>query len=76
MNFDERYILEKHIRELRSKKCFPIINRGKLWYDRLSDTQIGELREWYQAWLDAPVTLIAPDDLSWFNEKLNEEDYF
>ena len=74
MTFDERYRLQERIRKLRKEKCFPIVNRGKLWYERLSDKEIGELNEWYQKWLDATETLIAPDDLSWFNKKLVEEE--
>ena len=35
-------------------ECFDIINRGKLWYDSLTTTQITELKTWYQEWLDIP----------------------
>lgn len=74
MTFDERNKLKEKIRKKREIICFPIINRGKLWYERLSNTQQGELREWYQKWLDAPETLVTPDDLYWFNNKLAKED--
>ena len=36
-------------------ECFEIINRGKLWYDSLTATQITELKAWYQEWLDIPI---------------------
>ena len=75
MTFDERYILREKIRNKRELVCFPIINRGKLWYERLTNIQQGELREWYQKWLDATDTLVVPDDLPRINNKLsNEED--
>lgn len=51
------------IREDRVRRCFPIINRGQLWYDTLSENQKSEIREWYQKWLDAPETGIRPEDL-------------
>ena len=74
MTFDERYELRERIREVRKTKCFPIINRGKLWYDRLTNEQYGELREWYQKWLDATETLVVPDDLPWLENKLKDEE--
>ena len=41
-----------NLRMMRETECFAVVNRGKLWYDRLTDTQYKELDEWYQAWLD------------------------
>ena len=32
------------IRRQRDIVCFPVINRGKLWYDSLSYEQLGELK--------------------------------
>lgn len=55
------------IRANREEKCFPIINRGKLWYDTLTKQQHSELAVWYRAWLDATDTMVEPDDLSWVN---------
>lgn len=55
----------EEIRYNREQKCFPIINRGKLWYDKLTDEQLKELGKWYEAWLNAPETMIEPDDLEW-----------
>ena len=48
------------IRRRREKECFPIINRGLLWYDRLTQEQLNELDQWYQDWLDAPKTRVIP----------------
>lgn len=62
------------LRENRAKVCFPVINRGKLWYDRLSPLQLGELKSWYQQWLDAPKTLVYPKAPDWLNDKLLEEE--
>jgi hypothetical protein len=73
MTFDERYKLKEQIRRKRELVCFPVINRGKLWYERLNNIQHGELRAWYQAWLDATETLVIPDDLPWLDKKLSEE---
>jgi hypothetical protein len=53
------------IKARREKECFPIINRGQLWYDRLTEAQKTELASWYQAWLDAPETLIVPEVPTW-----------
>lgn len=62
------------LRTLRSRICFPVINRGQLWYHRLTPLQLGELKEWYQAWLDAPETLVQPKTPEWINDKLSEEE--
>lgn len=54
-----------YIRDRRAKYCFPIINRGKLWYDKLTDEQLTELDKWYNEWLDATETLIIPKKPDW-----------
>jgi hypothetical protein len=54
-----------HIRDRRAKECFPIINRGELWYNTLTDEQLDELREWYHNWLDATETLSIPNKPEW-----------
>lgn len=59
------------LRERRKRECFPIINRGALWYDRLTKTQINELYYWYQAWLDVTETGVIPPKPLWLNEKLD-----
>ncbi len=58
----------KEIRDRREHECFPIINRGALWYNMLSDEYKEELRVWYQAWLDAPTTLVIPQKPVWLQE--------
>lgn len=52
-------------RQQREKDCFPIINRGELWYDRLTDLQREELQLWYQAWLDVTKTQTIPVKPEW-----------
>lgn len=57
--------LVRQIKERREKECFPIINRGQLWYEMLTKEQVKELKKWYQAWLDAPKTLVIPESPEW-----------
>lgn len=54
-----------HLRQLRDEECFPIINRGKLWYDNLTAEQLGELQNWYKSWLDVTETRVIPEKLEW-----------
>ena len=54
-----------NIRARREMECFSIINRGELWYNKLSEEQKTELLTWYEAWLDAPQTGIVPEKLEW-----------
>ena len=56
------------LRERRGRICFPVINRGELWYEGLSETQRSELAVWYQAWLDVTETGIVPDMPEWLKE--------
>jgi hypothetical protein len=61
---------EQELEELRlqrEKICFPIINRGELWYSRLTDEQKEELNIWYDAWLDITETRIIPDTPEWLS---------
>lgn len=53
------------LRKKRERDCFPIINRGKLWYDKLSDAQKSELDSWYTAWLNVTVTMSEPAKPTW-----------
>lgn len=55
------------LREQREYECFSIINRGELWYARLTEQQKQELDVWYQAWLDVTDTKIIPTKPSWIN---------
>lgn len=49
------------IRLRRERECFSVINRGALWYEKLTEEQRAELSTWYQAWLDAPQTGVIPE---------------
>ena len=68
----QREIEDEHVlsnlREQREKICFPYINRGELWYNRLTDAQKVELDTWYQAWLDVTETKVVPVTPDWLSE--------
>lgn len=53
------------IRAQRETECFSVINRGTLWYEKLTAEQKNELSVWYQNWLDAPQTGIIPAKPEW-----------
>lgn len=53
------------LRDRREKECFSVINRGQLWYEGVSLTQLLELRQWYQAWLKVTETLTVPEKPAW-----------
>lgn len=57
--------VQQHIRARRESECFPIINRGELWYGNLTSAQKAELSDWYTAWLNAPETLSVPTRPEW-----------
>lgn len=57
--------MQFEIRLRRNGACFSVINRGELWYSKLTDNQKTELSAWYDAWLDAPATLIIPEPPAW-----------
>lgn len=70
--FDETKDTEVKIEEAmqeyrtrREKECFPIINRGKLWYDTLTNEQTEELNTWYHGWLDGTPTQTIPTKPVW-----------
>ena len=52
-------------RKRREVECFPIIDRGRLWYDTLTEDQLSELKTWYQAWLDGTNTQTIPEKPEW-----------
>lgn len=54
-----------YLRSQREKICYPIINRGELWYSRLTTEQKEELDAWYQAWLDVTETKVIPEKPEW-----------
>jgi hypothetical protein len=64
----------QEFRKLREKECFPIVNRGKLWYNCLTDEQLTELRDWYFAWLDVTETKVIPKKPKWLENKLIGEE--
>ena len=53
------------LRIQREQECFLIINRGKLWYDNLTEEQLKELNTWYNAWLDVTETRVIPEMPIW-----------
>lgn len=55
------------LRNQREEECFPIINRGELWYSMLEDFQLEELKTWYLAWLDVTKTKEIPVKPNWLN---------
>lgn len=55
----------QRFRRERKQVCFPVINRGSLWYSRLTIEQKEELDVWYQAWLDVTETKVKPETPSW-----------
>lgn len=61
-------IKANNLRARRAAECFPIVNRGALWYEKLTEEQKTELAAWYQAWLDAPATGIAPEMPTWLKD--------
>ena len=55
----------KSLRRRRETECFSIINRGYLWYTQLSEQQLVELNEWYNAWLNVTETRTVPQKPVW-----------
>jgi len=53
------------LRSQREKDCFPYVNRGYLWYSKLTDEQKEELGVWYQTWLDVTETKVVPEKPEW-----------
>lgn len=62
------------IRARREVECFKVVNRGKLWYESLTQEQSIELRSWYYAWLNATETGVIPPAPKWINQKLEREE--
>lgn len=57
----------KDLRHRREIECFSVINRGALWYERLTDAQRAELAQWYDAWLNVTETKVVPENPIWLN---------
>ena len=56
------------LRERREKECFPVINRGYLWYLTLNLRQWVELKKWYLAWLNVTETFTVPERPDWLDD--------
>lgn len=69
---DKLEFMKEYYRDLREVMCYPIINRGKLWYDHLTLAQASELNDWYEEWLDITETHTIPITPTWINNKLNK----
>lgn len=63
---------EEKIRLRRAYECFPVINRGKFFYESLTPEETDELRRWYYAWLDAPDTKEIPEKPQWLDGKIKQ----
>lgn len=59
--------INEKLRLKRQQECFPIINRGQLWYNKLSLEQVEELDQWYNDWLNVTETKIEPTKPQWLN---------
>lgn len=55
------------LRYKREKQCFPVINRGALWYEHLSKEQKADLDVWYHAWLNVTETRVVPEMPEWLS---------
>jgi hypothetical protein len=53
------------LRQMREEQCYPYINRGELWYGKLTEEQKTELNVWYQLWLNVTDSLIIPQKPLW-----------
>ena len=63
---------KNEIRARREKECFSYVKRGTLWYNKLTPEQDIEFQNWYDAWLEAPETLIIPKKLEWLDSLTNK----
>lgn len=66
--FAEKLRLEE-LRRRRDEECFSVINRGALWYEKLTPEERAELETWYQGWLDVTETGVAPETPEWLKNK-------
>ena len=70
--YTEDSTVDDYYRCAREHVCFPIINRGPLWYQHLTMSQQTDLNVWYEAWLDAPETHQFPVTPYWLDDKLQK----
>ena len=52
-------------RQRRETECFAVINRGQLWYEGITLSQLVELRQWYKEWLNVTETMVVPEKPAW-----------
>ena len=64
---NERKALCDELRQRRETECFSYINRGQLWYARLTEDQQAEMQAWYAEWLKVTETLTVPEKPSWLH---------
>ncbi len=57
--------IREEYRLRRETECFAVVNRGQLWYEGVSLTQLIELRQWYKAWLNVTETMVVPEKPTW-----------
>ena len=57
--------LKAEYRQRRESECFSVVNRGQLWYEGVSLSQLIELRAWYKAWLNVTETMVVPEKPAW-----------
>lgn len=62
---DDNFNTEDDLRIKRAEICFPIVNRGQVWYDSLTAVQRAELLLWYNDWLNVTETKKIPDTPCW-----------
>lgn len=62
------------LRSMREHICFPIVNRGKLWYNTLTEEHLYDLERWYFAWLNVTETREIPAMPEWLNDKIKKEE--
>lgn len=53
------------LRTQREYECFSVVNRGELWYNKLTEEQKAELSQWYEDWLDVTDTKVIPTKPTW-----------
>ena len=46
-------------------ECFSIINRGAIWYEKLTAEQYFQLKQWYENWLDVTAKKVVPEKPEW-----------
>lgn len=59
----------RQLRRRRDEECFTVINRGELWYEKLTPKEKTELAAWYQGWLDVTETGVVPEIPEWLKDK-------